>query len=290
MATRIVYSLLYILSLLPLGALYALSDIFFLINFYGAGYRREIIRSNLQHAFPEKDREALRRTEKQFYRHFANLMAETVKLVSMSAGSLLERVKLVENEDFKHLANTPKTAIVLTAHYGNWEWGGMALDLHMQKKTMAAYKVQRSAIADNLMHRLRSRFGIEPVPMKLILRRLLREQDTAPIGIFIADQTSTQGEAGLWMEFMHREVPFFAGPESMARRFDLPVYMLFIHRRKRGRYEIRVELISDNSNEMREGDIMKMYIRKLENALRQQPPFWLWSHRRWKHADRRVIF
>jgi len=53
----VLYSLFYLLSLLPMRILYILSDGIYLIVYYVIGYRKKIVMDNLEIAFPEKSNE-----------------------------------------------------------------------------------------------------------------------------------------------------------------------------------------------------------------------------------------
>ena len=53
--SKIVYSIFYLISLLPFCVLYALSDIAYLLIYKLIGYRRTVVRNNLTTSFPEKD-------------------------------------------------------------------------------------------------------------------------------------------------------------------------------------------------------------------------------------------
>jgi KDO2-lipid IV(A) lauroyltransferase len=60
----VVYSIFYLLSLLPLRLLYILSDGIYGILYYIIGYRKKVVRQNLIIAFPEKsdlDRKKLKK-------------------------------------------------------------------------------------------------------------------------------------------------------------------------------------------------------------------------------------
>ncbi len=83
--------------------------------------------------------------------------------------------------------------------------------------------------------------------------------------------------------FLNQETPFFSGPEKIAHKTNQPVF--FHHTRKlaRGKYEIILtELIGEPNKEKPETTLLR-YIDKMEAIIREQPEYWLWSHRRWKH-------
>ena len=53
--SKIIYSTFYLISLLPFGVLYALSDVAYLLIYRLIGYRRVVVRNNLTTSFPEKN-------------------------------------------------------------------------------------------------------------------------------------------------------------------------------------------------------------------------------------------
>lgn len=69
-AYYLVFALWYLLSLLPLRVLYFFSDFLYIPLYYGARYRRNIVRKNLVGSFPEKSQEEIIRIEKKFYHSF----------------------------------------------------------------------------------------------------------------------------------------------------------------------------------------------------------------------------
>ena len=57
---KIIIYCLRALALLPLGALYILSDIAYIILYKIVGYRRKVVRENLRLAFPDKSESELK--------------------------------------------------------------------------------------------------------------------------------------------------------------------------------------------------------------------------------------
>ena len=52
------YGMLWVASFLPLPVMYLVTDVLFVILFYGVRYRRKIVDMNLRNSFPEKSEEA----------------------------------------------------------------------------------------------------------------------------------------------------------------------------------------------------------------------------------------
>jgi Kdo2-lipid IVA lauroyltransferase/acyltransferase len=68
------------LSRLPYGLLYFLSDILYYFIRYVTGYRKKVVQDNMRKCFPEKTETELKKTMNEFYRHFCDLVVETLKV------------------------------------------------------------------------------------------------------------------------------------------------------------------------------------------------------------------
>ena len=77
-------SFLKLLSLLPLSFLYVIAKGAYYIIYYIFRYRRVVVRENLTNSFPEKTLQEIIVLEKQFFRYFADLIVEIIKLYSMA--------------------------------------------------------------------------------------------------------------------------------------------------------------------------------------------------------------
>jgi KDO2-lipid IV(A) lauroyltransferase len=63
---------------------------------------------------------------------------------------------------------------------------------------------------------------------------------------------------------------------------DTAIVYMSIAQTSRGYYEISFKKILDNAHEHSRDEIMKLYVSALETQIKQQPEYWLWSHKRWK--------
>ena len=80
----IAFSLIYLLSRLPLCVHYVFSDLIFLILYHVVGYRKKVVRKNLSSSFPDKTQEELSKIERRFYHWFCDYLVETIKMFSLS--------------------------------------------------------------------------------------------------------------------------------------------------------------------------------------------------------------
>lgn len=247
-------------------------------------YRRRVVRENLRASFPEMDEAERKRIEREFYKHLADVVVETLSLASVSEREILRRMRYLNMEDLKRWTEG-RSWISAMAHYGSWEYTTNFDLYHTHDETLAVYRPLSDRGAERFYRRIRSRFGVRPVPMHDVGRemvRCVREGRSATLAL-IADQTPPWPEIQNWTSFLERWTPFFMGMEKIAVKFRLPVVFLDVRKVRRGYYEAAFELLYDGSEAVAEGEITRRYAERLERMIRQRPEWWMWSHRRWKH-------
>ena len=90
----IVYGLFYVVSRLPFRVLYFISDIFYVLVYRIAGYRKRVVRRNLETSFPEKDTNELRSIERGFYHFLCDYFLETVKMLTITPEEMRKRLEI----------------------------------------------------------------------------------------------------------------------------------------------------------------------------------------------------
>lgn len=274
-------TILYLISLLPLKALYLLSDFAFLVLYHLVGYRKEIVWDNLRCAFPTKTDKELSIIRKHFYHSFCDQWIETVKLLSISKKQLDKRCS-ANWEVFEQLNNEQKNTYAMLGHTFNWEWANVACAYNAPQLYAGVYLPVTAVAIDKLMLRIRSRSGAVLISMKALKTGLSKLRDKTYILALIADQNPVLYGTAQWESFMHREAPFFKGGEQMARRAKAAVVFAGIKKLSRGHYQIQLHKFCDDASALSEGEVVKAYVHFLEKQLEEQPENWMWTHRRWK--------
>jgi len=283
----LIYGTFKAIAILPMPALYLLSDALYLLIYLMAKYRRRVVRSNLRNAFPEKTDRELLGIERRFYHHLADYVVETIKLAHISQEELLRRAHFRNPEVIRSLLAQGHTCLlVVMGHYGNWEWfTGYSACFEGEVEVHQIYRPLTSRAFDRLFLTLRTRFHALGIKKNEAFREILRLQRSRKPGIvvFIADQTPSKANLHYWTTFLHQESAILTGPERIAVKLNLPVIYLDVRKVKRGYYTVEVELLTDRPQEMPEFRITEEYTRRMERTILRDPAYWLWTHKRWKH-------
>jgi KDO2-lipid IV(A) lauroyltransferase len=291
MGNKILYALLFTWvkahAMLPMKILYLLSDIFYLLIYYLARYRRKVVRENLKNSFPDKTADERIRIERKFYRHFSDYIVETIKLAHISQEELLKRADIRNPELVFELMDKGHTCfIMMMGHYGNWEWfSGASARFGGRGVIHQIYRPLGNKAFDRLFIYLRTRFGSFGIKKNDTLRDLinLKRNKTLALIPFVADQTPSKANLHYWTNFMNQDSAIFTGPERIAKKLDIPVIFADMRKPERGFYTVDFSLITDNPKETPDFAITEQYIRRMEVCISRDPAYWLWTHKRWKH-------
>ena len=274
----------WIITLLPLRVLYIFSDIFFIVMYRVAGYRRKVVAENLKNSFPEKTPEELQMIEKRFYHHLCDMFIETGKLTHMSDGNLMKHFRVTNTELLDRLYSEGRDIAATLGHYGNWEWMAI-LPLLTKFKIVTIYKPLQNKHFDRFLLAARTGKGMILTPMQYVIREVImnRKNNIRTLYAFITDQIPNKGDIKFWTNFMNQETPVYLGAGKVSSKYDMAMVFFRIQKIRRGYYNLNIELLFDHTSGLHEDFITETHVKRLEEVIRANPEFWIWSHRRWKH-------
>jgi len=272
----------YLASLLPFWFLYLVSDVIYLFLYYITGYRKKVVRENLQNSFPEKSTDERRKIEKQYFRYLGDLFVETVKMISISEKELRKRMYITNPEIVDHYFNQGRSIIAAAGHYGNWEMSALAFGMLTEKKTIIVYKSLSNPAFDFFLNKQRARFGSMLVSMKQTLRTIIALKDELTISVLASDQTPVKHEITYFTTFLNQPTAVFLGIEKIAKMVNSVVLFYRIDVVKRGYYTYTLVPLIENPKDTEQYEITNTHVAYLDKQIKETPQYWLWSHRRWK--------
>ena len=283
MISRILYYIFVLpISILPYPLLYFLSDLLFLIIYRVIGYRKKVVQTNLSNSFPEKSDLELQEIMTNFYRHFCDIIMESIKSFTISEKQLRKRL-VIKNPEFSNtFAEKGKSIIFVGGHYNNWEICAQAFSMYSSHKCIGIYKPLSNTFFNDKINSSRSKYGLSLVSMKQTKKWF--NNDSVPKAIvFGSDQNPSNPKRAHWLEFLNQDTAVLFGAEKYSKEYNWPVVFVNISKVKRGYYEVEYSLITDTPRDEEHGRITEDFTKRLEQDIINKPEYWLWSHKRWKH-------
>lgn len=278
------YCILMPIAWLPLWVLYRLSDLAYLVVYYVARYRRNVTRTNLQKSFPEKNDREITILEKKYYRHLCDLLVEALYGLRATPLQVLKHYKVVNREVINKYYEKGQSVILMSSHYNNWEYMVLSINFQLRHHGIGVGKPLSNKSFGRYLTRKRTRYGDEIVDQTNV-RQVMAFYDLYKVPcayMMLSDQSPSNPRKCFWTEFLHQDTGFLYGSEHFARKYNYPVLYYEVKKVKRGYYEIEIQELCENPMQMPEGGITLSYTLKLEELIRRQPEYWLWTHKRWK--------
>ena len=138
------------------------------------------------------------------------------------------------------------------------------------------------------MLKIRSRFGLECIPQKKVVRRLLAVERSGKkfvIG-FISDQRPLGSVLNHWTDFLGQDTPYVVGGESIGNHVDARFVYLDVEKTARGHYRLTFLPVIPDPSDDGPDPYTREFMKMLEKTIRREPAYWLWSHKRWKRRRR----
>lgn len=247
--------------------------------------RRSVARENLGLAFgrdrsPEEIALLCRRS-------FQHLGMTAVEACAFSFAPVTFLPSLVRVEGVEHLRSAMargRGALLLTAHFGNWELLAASHILTGYPLSVVARPLDHPLL-NRLVARLRARSGVELIEKRRALPSVLAALRRGRMVGILLDQNSSRRE-GVFVPFFGVSASTSKGLALLALKTGAPVVPVFIHREPDGHHRVVVgPALPVASTGNRDQDLLAAtaaFTRVIEETVRRWPEQWFWVHRRWK--------
>lgn len=264
--------------------LYAISDCFFYVNQYFIGYRKTVVKENIQNSFPDKSKEEINNINKKFFRNLTDYIVEMAKSFTISANELHVRVQHINQDVFYDAKNEGKDVILLAGHVFNWEWMNALTEKIPQEYSHPVYRNMQNKFWDEKIKQIRNKYGNQSLEAKQVIRHILKKDTKGDsCYMFVADQTPKSVEYGI--SFLHQTTPVFIGYDKLATKLDLAFIYCDIKKVKRGYYQVNYYRVLPDNEKFKEFEVVRKFHNLLEKTIRNNPENYLWSHRKWKYQN-----
>src|SRR5690625_4353259 len=195
--------LLRIFTILPLSFAYKISDFLAWVLRKLVRYRVDVVKEQLQNAFPNKNAAQIQKIIKKFYQSFVDQWIETIYALFWSEKQIKKHI----SGDLSAFDNQAQTFVFLS-HQFNWELANLYASIVGNKIFAGFYLPVKNKNINNLFLKKRSRFGGLLIPADNFHKEIKKLKNQEFTLSFIADQNPGALENAVWKEFFNQKVHF----------------------------------------------------------------------------------
>ncbi len=286
---------------------YAVADFFAWLVYVLVKSRRRIALENVCAAFPELGADPARadRLVRAMFRHFIRAVVELMMLPrKLHPTTMRKYLVLPHGANMLPPYTTDRAALVVTAHFGNWEMAGFTLGL-FGFRTYAIARVLDNPYLERFVLHFRQRTGQTIIAKNDDFARLTDALNGKGKVATLADQDA--GPRGVFVDFFGRPASTHKAIALLARQFDAVLVVIGVPRVSRADYPqcadfdpdsalapmyyaIKCADVIDPREYADDPNAVKAmtarYTAALEKLIREHPEQYFWLHRRWKHQPK----
>lgn len=267
---------------LPLKITYRIATFCSDLHYLVANKDRKYVKENLKAIFPEKSSREIRRIRIRMARNFAKYLVDFFRFEKFDISYIKKNISIENINYFDEAISKNKGVIILTAHLGNWELGGVVVALlgylfwvvalpHKEKKVNDFFNFQRESK------------GIKVIPLGRAVRKSLDILKNNGLLALAGDRDFTG--KGLIMDFFGKPAIFPEGPAALSLKTGASIVPGFMLRNPDDTFTLRIEKpIEFSSTGKKDEDmkqLMEKYVKIFEQYIRRYPDQWYMFRRFW---------
>jgi len=207
-------------------------------------------------------------------------------MTAITDKKFIEKNVTIKNIDrIKDILEFGKGGIVITAHIGNWEYGGVLLG-QLGYPLMAIALPHKERPVNDLFNHQREVNGMSVVSTQNAYRTCIeRLQNNGLVAIAADRDFSLNGEV---LNFLGKKMLFPKGPALLSIKTGAPIIPVFLLRNDDQSFTLTIEdpifpvgTIYGNVDDMRVIQIMKQYVYLIEKIITKYPSQWMMFREFW---------
>ena len=259
--------------------------------YYCLPYRRKTVMSNISQVFGTRLTDAQKiHLAQGFYSHIATSIKEMICLRFMSEKQLCSLVDVKGYERLLEVAAAGRGVLVLTGHFGNWEFAPLGGILNFKQFQGQFHFIRRtlgSKTLERILFRRYYQAGLNVIPKKNSLQQVCDALDNNHAVVFVLDQHAIiKNRDGIAVEFFGKKAGTYRSLASIAQYTGVPVVPAAGYRLKDGRHVLEFfEPIVWQDHGTTQASMYHntlAYNQALERIILAHPEQWSWLHKRWK--------
>lgn len=267
---------------LPLKFVYAVAVFLADLHYFFAFRDRSFVKNNLKVIFPDKPDKELRQISRRVFCNFAKYLVDFFRFKKLDPEYIKKNIKLENLHYFDQALEGGKGVVVLTAHLGNWELGGVVIALLGYPFWVVALPHKNKKVNDFFDGQRNSK-GVKVITMGKAMRSCISHVRNNHMVALVGDRDFT--EKGVIIDFFGKPTHFPEGPAALRLMTGAAIVPGFMLRNPDDSFTLRIEepvKFNPTGDKLKDlTELVKVYKNILEDYIRKYPDQWYVFRRFW---------
>ena len=246
--------------------------------------------SNLRGMFPDMPDRELHRLALLTYRNYARDTIHFLRITAMTPAAVRARVSRLETSALETALAAGRGAISVSAHFGNWEAGGVLLRRLTPYDLSVVVMREPDDQVTQLRTDLRASLEIDTIEVRSALETGIRVRNLIKSNRVVAMLVDRYlGKDRTPVQFFGRRAWFLRTPALLAQSTGAPLVPAFVYRDDDDRFAIEcgpaIDVASDGDREANIADAMQQVASAFELQIRRRPQCWYQFYPYWESQD-----
>ena len=268
---------------LPLRSAYgvaaSLSNIYSIFAFRD----RKAVTENLKVIFPDKSDCEIARIRQELFRNFAKYLVDFFRFKKLDAEYLKKNIRLKNLNYIDESLSKGKGALLVTAHLGNWELGGVVISI-LGYPFLTVALPHKSKMVNGFFNAQRESKGMRVLPLGNAAKGCLKGLRKNEVLALVGDREFAG--KGMLVDFFGKPTVFPVGPAALALQAKIKIIPGFMLRNPDDSFDLIMSEpldftpSGDNQKDLKE--LITRYKSMFEDYIRFYPEQWYMFRRFWK--------
>ena len=178
----------YIIRLGGLNLSRKISSLLAVFFFYVVPIRKKVVFDNLRKAFPELEKKKLKEISFRCYKSFLISLVEIMYMPVMNRNDIIDILNVDSADIIIDNYKQNKGVILLSAHFGNWEFIAASVSARINIPFHVVVKQQRNPYVDRWINSMRMKWNNKIISLGISIRNIYKELKNKNLVAMVADQ------------------------------------------------------------------------------------------------------
>lgn len=252
------------------------------LHYMFARQDRLAVTNNLKVIFPEKSEKEIARIRIKVFRNFAKYLVDFFRFSKIDKEYIKKNIKIDNIAYINEALSCGKGVIVLSAHIGNWELGGVVVALSGYPIWVVALTHKQKKVNDFFNAQRKSK-NVSVIPVGRAVRQCLNVLNENKLIALVGDRDFSQ--RGAVIDFFGKPTILPEGPAAISLKTQAVIVPGFMFRNDDDTFTLRFEKPVEFTPTLdKQKDIkalMLQYKTIIEDYIRQFPDQWYMFKKFW---------